>query len=94
MGNDASVFRVPAGVLLKRVDEDLVIVDLEKGFYYSLDEVGANALELLQAGGDLPEACARLSEVYEVDLAQVTRDVEELVGDMLEAGLLETVGDV
>lgn len=75
-------------VVFKRVGDEAVLLDFERGIYYGLDGVGARVWELLAANASLEDAAAAMTEEYEVELAAVRRDIELLVDELVRNGLV------
>ena len=85
---------VPAGVHAREFDGELVVLDLQRGDYFGLDEVGARAWAELARGRSPRQVAALLSGEYNVDEARVLADVRTLVQTLLERGLVTTeIGD-
>lgn len=81
-------FAFPDGVLARAVEGEMVVLNLRTEQYYGLDAVGADIVtRLTQTPKD--EAVAALCRDYEVDPRQLESDVERLIGELLDAGLLE-----
>lgn len=80
-------FTFPEGVLARHVEGEMVLLDLSTEQYYGLDRVGADIVtRLTQAPRD--EAMAALIRDYEVDAEVLEADVDQLVAELLAAGLL------
>lgn len=77
------------GVLLVEVDYGTALLDEERGEYWNLNPTGALILETVLAGGTVDEAARALADEYAVDLGSAARDVEELLGELCSAGLVE-----
>ena len=75
-------------VLASPVDDELVMMDIEQGAYYSLDRVGADLWERLAEPQKVADLCAQLQRVYVVDRATCEADVLAVLNDMAENGLL------
>jgi hypothetical protein len=71
----------------RRFDDEVVILDLEKGTYFGLDEVGARAWESLSEGLTLAQVARRLAAEYETPEEVVLGDISELAARLAEAGL-------
>jgi len=71
----------------------LAILELERGAYYTLNEVGARIYELLARLISIASICARLCEEFEVPPARCAADVKRLVGAMCQAGLAVPAGE-
>jgi hypothetical protein len=73
---------VPAGVHTRRLDGELVVLDLERGEYYGLNAVGADAFERLAAGKSVLEIAAELVDVYEIDRQTLLADLLVLAREL------------
>ena len=62
----SSRIRVPEHVHVREFDGELVILDLDKGCYFGLDEVGTRVWQLMSEGSTLEQAVERLQPEYEV----------------------------
>jgi hypothetical protein len=71
----------------------LAILELERGAYYTLNEVGARIYELLKRPISLASICDRLCREYEVPPARCTADVARLVSALCQAGLAVPAGE-
>lgn len=83
------VLRIPDHVLFTFVDGDAVLLNTRTNQYFSLDDVGAQLWNLLGEGKSLRAAHDSLLGEYQVDGAQLERDLLELVGQLMESGLVE-----
>jgi hypothetical protein len=82
---------IPAYVSFTFVDEDAVLLNLHTNQYFLLDEVGARFWCLVQDGKSARETYQALLEDYEVNPAQLEKDLLELLQNMKEQGLVEIV---
>ena len=80
--------RVPDHVLTRRVESDLVALNLENEEYYGLDDVGTAIWEALVASTTVDAAVAKLLEEFEVDEDTLRRDVDHLIEELSARGLL------
>jgi hypothetical protein len=81
--------RIPGGVIHKTVGDEIVLLDLDRGVYYGLDQVGARVWELVEADHTLPDIIDILLEEYEVTRAELERDVTTLLEQLTARGLIE-----
>jgi hypothetical protein len=86
-----AILRIPDCVLFTTVDGDAVLLNTRINQYFALDDVGAQLWNLLSEGKSLRAAYESLLVEYEVDGAQLERDLLELVGHLMENGLVESV---
>jgi hypothetical protein len=69
-----------------------VLLDMERGIYYTLNEVGGRIWELLVAGEPLVEVLQVLAGEYDVDRAVLAADVAPLIDSLRAAGLIDRAG--
>jgi hypothetical protein len=86
-----SALRIPDTVLFTTVDGDAVLLNTRSNLYYSLGDVGARLWELLSGGSKFRAAYESILAEYEVDGVQLERDLLDLVGNLMENGLVESV---
>ena len=79
---------ISPSVVFKRVGDEAVLLDFERGVYYGLDGAGARVWELIADGRSLDAVAQAMTEEYEVALDEVRRDVEALVGELERNGLV------
>lgn len=84
-----SIVRPREGVLARVVGGEMVVLDVDRGLYYGLNEVGTLAWTLWVEGLTLGEAEARLSETYEVDAETLRADLLRLLKDLIANGLID-----
>ncbi|MGY1812838.1 PqqD family protein [Blastococcus sp. SYSU D00820] len=85
---DAPSYAFPDGVLAREVDAEMVLLNLNDENYYGLDPVGASIVTRLTREPE-EQAIAALAEDYDVELPVLRADVDRLVHELLQAGLLE-----
>jgi hypothetical protein len=82
-------FRPRAHVVWARQAEATVLLDGERGLYYTLNEVASHLWELVVAGEPFMEIQRCLEEVYEVAVETLYADVETVLNHLLDADLIE-----
>lgn len=82
---------VAPDVVFREVSGEAVILDLESQRYFSLDATGTRMWVLLAEHGALETVRDVLLTEYEVEPEVLERDLEVLVKELLEAGLLQRV---
>lgn len=83
-----SVVRRSSDVMASQVDNELVMMDIERGMYYALNAVGADIWARLAEPQKVADLCAQLQQEYAVDRATCEADVLAVLNDMAENGLL------
>jgi len=87
--NNDQRFTVSPEVLFQEVSGEMVLLDLASESYFGLDEIGARIWGLLGEDKNVDQILDTLLQEYEVDRETLEADVEELLGSLLEAGLIE-----
>ena len=72
--------------------DEVVVLDLNSGTYYGLDELGARIWTLIEQPASLPAIRETIMSEYEVDAETCERDILAFLNQMQAAGLVE-VGD-
>lgn len=75
-------------VVTREVGGEMMLVDLDSGTYFGLNDVGGRLWQLLDEGQPLGQACAQLLNEFEVDRDQLECDLTALVGELVERKLL------
>jgi hypothetical protein len=84
-------FRPFPHVVWARQADATVLLDAERGVYYTLNEVAGRAWELLAAGEPLIEILRCLGEEFEVPAETLQADIAALLKRLLDADLIERI---
>lgn len=84
---------VPDHVLLQRVGDESVVLNLKTELYFGLDSTGTSMWEALTKAETVDEAYLELLDTYDVEPRQLREDLEALIENLLRNGLLETSGE-
>lgn len=87
--HNASEITIPDGVLHQQLDAETVLLELNTETYYGLDEVGTRVWQLLKDHRTVDPILAALMAEYEVDEMTLRGDVERLLGELAEVGLIQ-----
>jgi hypothetical protein len=74
-----------------RLNDELVMMNVEKGKYFSLNPVATRIWDLLERKLSVEELCNQLAGEYEVDTEQCLKEVEEHLEEMKKLGLIELI---
>ncbi|MBI4386901.1 MAG: PqqD family protein [Elusimicrobia bacterium] len=83
-------YRHAGHVAWRRVDGEVVVLDLNTSAYFALDDAGALIWERLGAGDSLEDVQVAVCKEYAVEPEAAHRDLEALVRDMLKAKMIES----
>jgi hypothetical protein len=75
--------------MLRELDGESVLLNLDNGRYYGLDEVGTRLYELLTTSPSVEAALTAALEEYEVGEGALRSDVSALIARLVDEGLLE-----
>ena len=84
----ATKVSIPESVLCRDLGSEAVVLDLESGTYYGLDEVGLRMWALLQSHGDVGFVYQTILEEYEVPPERLRQDVLDFVDLLVSRRLL------
>jgi hypothetical protein len=84
---------VSADVVTRHLDEELIMLDLDTENYFGLDEVGTRMWEVLSSTPSVQAAFDQLLSEYDVDAERLHVDLEKLVTQLLEHGLVRVQAD-
>jgi hypothetical protein len=76
-------------VLASDIDDEKVMMCLEKGKYYKLDPVGKRIWEMIEMPVKVSDLIDALLLKYEVDRETCEQDVLEFLGKLYEGGILQ-----
>lgn len=90
----ADIHVVVAGdIHVRTFDGDLVILNLDSGDYFGVNEVGARLWAGLAAGRTPREIALELGEEFDVDARTLLDDLVSLTSDFLARGLVRQAGE-
>ena len=81
--------RVPKDVLISRLQEESVLLNLDNERYYGLDDVGTRMLSVLTSSDSVQSAWLQLVDEYDVDREVLRQDLVSLIERLVEQGLVE-----
>jgi hypothetical protein len=80
--------RVPDDVLISRLQEESVILNLDSERYYGLDDIGTRMLSVLSTSESIEAAYESLRDEYDVDGQVLRQDLLALVENLLQKGIV------
>ncbi|HWZ98164.1 MAG TPA: PqqD family protein [Candidatus Dormibacteraeota bacterium] len=79
---------VPQHVLVRFMDRESVLLNLETERYFGLDETGTRMWQVVTAAPNVEAAVAQLQEEYDATPEILQSNLTELLGRLVENGLL------
>jgi len=83
-----SILKVSSSHVSSDLAGEQVILNLDSGVYYGLDEVGTRIWDLLNDSRSIDSVVDALHEEYDVERSELQADVMRLVREMMKAGLV------
>jgi hypothetical protein len=83
----------PEGVLVRELQGESVLLNLDSEAYFGLDDVGTRMWDALAAAGTVEAAYERLLAEFEVDPGRLRADLDAFIETLAGAGLLRVVAD-
>lgn len=85
-------WKADSNVLSSKIDDEVVLMSIDSGFYYTLDSVGTAVWYLLSKQPQtIEELISQLMEEYEVDKETCMKDVQEFLEEMASKKLIVPV---
>jgi Coenzyme PQQ synthesis protein D (PqqD) len=81
-------YEIPAGVVARNLSGEMVILDLEKGKYFGLNEVGTRIWEQIGEGKTVREITDAIVAEFEVSLETAGSDIKALLVELEAMGLV------
>ena len=80
---------IPAHVLIRHLDGESVLLNLETEKYFGLDSTGTRMWELVTSSPNIEAAYGKLTHEFEVPPEILRTHLAELLGQLVENGLLQ-----
>ena len=79
------------GIATADLDGEAVLLDVNSGKYFGLNEVGARIMELLQEPTSVGDVMNVLLEEFNTDKDSMSEDLQAFLGKMVEHQLIQVV---
>ena len=79
---------IPSDVLFSEVDDEVVLLHMQDGLYFALDDIGTRIWNLLSECEDVAQTVERMLSEYDVDQETLKQDMANLIADLADVGLL------
>ncbi len=80
--------RMSDDIVSAQVDSGLVLLNLQTGEFYGLEETSVRFWELLSTTGSIEGTARQIAEEYDADPTEVEADLEAFIVQLKDAGLL------
>lgn len=82
------MLKIPDEVVFEVLEGEAVVLNLETGIYFTLNPVGTRIWQLIEEHGDLAKVRESMISEYEVGEEALDRDIEALMRELVEKGLV------
>jgi Coenzyme PQQ synthesis protein D (PqqD) len=82
---------VPSHVLVRFLDKESVLLNIETERYFGLDETGTRMWQLATAAPKIEVAYQQLLEEYDVEPGLLRENLTDLLSQLVENGLLQVI---
>lgn len=79
-------------LLSNNLGDDVVMMDIEQGAYYGLEEVAARIWELTEKPVSVASICETLTAEYDVPKQKCEQEVEKFLDDLLNRNVVQIAG--
>jgi len=83
-----SKLRHSPDAVYQTVDEEVIVINMNSGSYYSLNDTGTMFWELLDGHQSVSDCARRIAAEYDVEVELVEADLLELATDLEGEGLI------
>ena len=90
--NETTVCRAQNTVFTK-IDEQVVMMDIEQGVYYGLNPVAARTWELIENPATIKEICQQLIQEFEVSLEVCQEHIISFLDELVEKNIVVVKGE-
>jgi coenzyme PQQ synthesis protein D (PqqD) len=80
--------KIPDDVLISKLQEESVILNLDSERYFGLDDVGTRILSVLTTSDSIEAAYETLVKEYDVDGQLLRNDLLELIENLVDQGII------
>jgi len=88
MSDESSTYGRRDRVMVQQVEGSSVLLDIDSGEYFALNEVGGRVWELCDGSRSAASIAEAISAEYDVDATTALRDASELLAGLAGAGLV------
>lgn len=78
-------------LLSTQIDDEMVLMSIERGNYYGLDAIATDIWQRLEQPLAVVDLCAALAKEYDADTETINRDVLALLEQFVAEGFIEFI---
>jgi hypothetical protein len=81
-------YKISSEVVTQEIAGETVVLDLNSESYFGLDQIGTRLWQLLQQQKDFASVTEILLNEYDVEEKQLKKDLEKLLAELVDEGLI------
>lgn len=81
--------KINKDIIARDIQGDTVFLNMITGDYYSLNSVGTDIYNCITEEMKIDAIVKRLADKYNVETAQLNRDILDLIADLKENGIID-----
>lgn len=89
IGAESTIEARKGEVMASNVEGETIILSIEPGRYYVLDQVGTQIWELVQHTITFEDLLDKITAEFDVDLERCAKDLQGFLQEMFDEGLIE-----
>ncbi len=86
-------YTIAKSTVIQRVDQEAVLINLDTGIYFGLDEMGLVMFDLITELGLASEIINTLNCNYDAPTEQLSHDLAEFITKLEASGLIKIVSE-
>ena len=84
-------YKVPKHILHSKLDDEIAILNLRNGEYYSLNDTGALIWSMICTGDSFDEILNSLTSEYDNENNEIKSDLFDLIDELKSNGLVQEI---
>lgn len=91
MANNQASYRVRADLVVERIEEQALVLDMSRNVYFSLNPMAVVMFESLKQGQTFEQVCDAVMAQYDVSQEIVARDLTDFIDALLARELVDVL---
>ena len=87
--NSTSVVHHCDDIISTTLDNEVVVMSVDRGNYYSMDRVGSYIWQLMEKPLQFEALCSRITQHFNVERAECETDLLNFVHELAQEGLID-----
>ena len=75
----------------RKVGSETIILDIQSGYYFQLDDTGSVIWEYILKGNSPEEIAVKITDEFDVDYATALKDAKKIISSMEKEEIIKSV---